>query len=308
MPHDRRDLHGVFLLDKPRGMSSNHALQRVKRLLRAKKAGHTGSLDPLATGMLPICLGDATRLSQYLLDADKSYDVVARLGQSSTTGDAEGEITTQDSTPSLNREQWQEIAARFLGEIQQIPPMYSALKHDGKRLYELARKGQEVERPARTVRVHSIEVTAVSNERLELSVTCSKGTYIRTLVEDLAAAAGTVAWTERLHRSGVAPFTQAMHGLEHLEALPDSADVSQQVLLPVASCVAGLPKITLDAADARRFCEGQALDLAALVGRFAVNSAQDDLLGVVEVAAGGEIVTRKVLSAARQALDSAEKP
>lgn len=280
----------------------------MKRLLRANKAGHTGSLDPLATGMLPICLGDATRLSQYLLDADKSYEVVARLGQQSSTGDAEGEITESTPVPDWNIAAWQAVADTFIGEIQQVPPMYSALKHDGKRLYELARKGQSVARPARTVNIHAIQVTDLQPNRLCFSVTCSKGTYVRTLVEDLAAAAETTAWTELLHRTGVSPFTQPMHDLDDLESIADDEAAVAARLLPVMSCIEGLAEITLGLADSRRFCEGQALSELPTAGRYAVKSAQAHLLGVVDVDGAGQIASRKVLSAARAALDSLGKP
>jgi len=191
---------GLLLLNKPAGITSNQALQKVKRLLQAKKAGHTGSLDPAATGMLPLCFGEATKVCAYLLEADKTYRVTARLGEATNTGDRDGEISATAEVPDLDRSAWEQILAQFCGEIDQVPPMFSALKKDGKRLYELARKGQVVEREARRIRIDEISLLEISGTRLVLRVKCSKGTYIRTLVEDIARAAGTVAHTARLHR------------------------------------------------------------------------------------------------------------
>ncbi|HEX6259844.1 MAG TPA: tRNA pseudouridine(55) synthase TruB, partial [Woeseiaceae bacterium] len=199
-------VNGLLLLDKPVGLTSNQALQKVKRLLNAKKAGHTGSLDPAATGMLPLCFGEATKICAYLLAADKSYRVTARLGEATDTGDADGKVTETAAVPSLAAADWTRIFARFTGEIEQVPPMYSALKKDGKRLYELARQGQIIERESRRIRVYEMQLLEVHGKRLVFRVRCSKGTYVRTLVEDMAKAAGTVAHTAALHREAVGEF------------------------------------------------------------------------------------------------------
>lgn len=299
---ERQDVHGIVLLDKPAGMSSNHALQRVKRLLNARKAGHCGSLDPLATGMLPICLGEATRFSQYLLDADKQYEVTAVLGARSTTGDGEGELLDQQAPPVLTKAQWQGIADRFLGDIEQVPPMYSALKHDGKRLYELARRGQDVDRPPRQIRIAQFDVLEVTDPRLKLRVTCSKGTYIRTLVEDLAAAVGTVAWTEVLRRTRVRPFEQPMIDLDALNAVVEADSGATDALLPIDAGLTSLERVSLDTRAALAFCEGQPVELGAQSGRYRVYAEQGCLLGVAEISAEGELLMRKVLPSGRKAV------
>src|SRR5690606_13784064 len=188
-----RPVDGVLLLDKARGVTSNRALQQVRRLFDAAKAGHTGSLDPLATGMLPVCLGEATKVSGFLLDADKHYRVTAKLGVRTDTADADGVVTATAPVPAFDDARRRETLARFTGDIEQVPPMYSALKHQGRRLYELARAGEEVERHARTVRVFSLVPEARDEDSLTLDVRCSKGTYVRTLVEDIAADLGTLA-------------------------------------------------------------------------------------------------------------------
>lgn len=302
---ERQDVHGIVLLDKPAGMSSNHALQRVKRLLNARKAGHSGSLDPLATGMLPICLGEATRFSQYLLDADKQYEVTAVLGARSTTGDGEGELLDQQTPPVFTKAQWQGIADRFLGDIEQVPPMYSALKHDGKRLYELARRGQDVERPPRRVRIAQFDVLEVAESRLKLRVTCSKGTYIRTLVEDLAAAAGTVGWTEALRRTRVWPFEQPMIDLDALNAMVEADSGASDALLPVDAGLTSLERVSLDSRASLAFCEGQPVELDAQPGRCRVYAEQGCMLGIAEIGAEGELLTRKVLPSGRKVVSEA---
>ena len=191
---------GLLLLPKPKGITSNRALQIVKRLLNAKKAGHTGSLDPAATGMLPLCFGEATKVCAYLLDADKTYRVTAKLGRTTDTGDADGQEIATAEVPEMSRDEWLAVLHGFRGESMQVPPMYSALKKDGKRLYELARKGEVVEREPRPITIHDIELLELAGSRLVFRVSCSKGTYVRTLVEDIASRAGTVAHTASFHR------------------------------------------------------------------------------------------------------------
>ncbi|MFK8054451.1 MAG: tRNA pseudouridine(55) synthase TruB [Woeseiaceae bacterium] len=295
----RRDVHGILLLDKPAGLSSNAALQRARYLVRARKGGHTGSLDPLATGMLPLCFGDATRFSHAMLEANKTYEVVARLGQSSSTGDAEGEKSPTVAIPSLDAEGWQAIAEPFIGEIQQVPPMYSALKQDGQRLYAIARQGKTVERPARTVNIFSLQIREASDERIVFSVSCSKGTYIRTLVEDMAKAAETLAWTEQLRRTSVAPFVTEMMTLEKLESLAED-DKFMPHLLPVESGIMSWPEVSLDADRATRFCHGQRVDvMTEVASHVRCYGPKGRFLGSGQVDSDGSLTPIRVMSAAQ---------
>jgi len=234
---DYRDIDGILILDKPIGVSSNQALQQVRKLFRARKAGHCGSLDPLATGVLPICLGEATKFSSYLLGANKSYRAICRLGQTTTTGDAEGEVTATAAV-CVDAAQIEEVLPCFVGEIEQIPPMYSALKHQGKRLYQLAREGKQVEREPRRIRIYRLELLSFDGENLEIDVSCSKGTYIRTLAEDLGKRLGCGAHIVGLHRSSVDAFDEDdVVTMEHLQSLqqPQDADRLESVLLPVGA-------------------------------------------------------------------------
>jgi tRNA pseudouridine55 synthase len=255
-----RNVRGILLLDKPGGCTSNRALQVVKRLYGAAKAGHTGSLDPLATGMLPICFGSATRLGAYLLDASKRYRVVAKLGVATDTGDADGTTLETKPVPAVDEARIREVLEQFVGEIDQIPPMYSALKHDGVRLYELARRGETVEREARRVTIYSLALERWEPPHLSLEVHCSKGTYVRTLVIDVAAALGTVGHVVELRRLAVGPYREAqMCELERLEAL--AAEGGQAALdaqlLPLDSAVSHLPEVVLGVAAGPRFLHGQ---------------------------------------------------
>jgi tRNA pseudouridine55 synthase len=255
----RRPVHGVLLLDKPYGLSSNDALQKAKWLLRAEKAGHTGTLDPLATGVLPLCFGAATKFSQLHLDADKSYEAIAVLGVQTSTGDAEGQVMAEkpvDFTPA----QLLAVVEKFTGPIQQVPPMHSALKKDGKALYDYARAGIEVEREARDVTIHALEVKEIEADeqgrrRLQIHVTCSKGTYIRTLGEDIGNALGCGAHLSALRRTVTGPFTaDACISLKNLEALTESEREAR--LLPVDALLEGHTAVTLDVDDAGRFLSG----------------------------------------------------
>ena len=215
-----REVNGILLLNKPTGISSNHALQQAKRAYNAQKAGHTGSLDPLATGMLPICFGEATKISSFLLDSNKAYQTIATLGISTTTGDAEGVVLEEKPVADYSIEKIEKVLARFRGTIQQLPPMYSALKHQGKPLYELARKGIDVdiEYKRREVTIYQLELLNHQDNKLRLEVHCSKGTYIRTLVEDIGAALGCGAHVSMLDRRHVSPFEG--HTMVELDALP----------------------------------------------------------------------------------------
>ena len=254
-----RDIHGVFLLDKPQGMSSNDIMQKVKRIFQANKAGHTGALDPLATGMLPICLGEATKFSQFLLDADKRYLVTAKLGERTDTSDAEGQIVeTRDvnvKTPDILT-----ALEQFRGDILQVPTMFSALKYNGKPLYEYARQGITVEREARPITIFELNFIEYNAPYLTLEVHCSKGTYIRTLVDDLGEALGCGAHVTMLRRTAVADYpTEKMLDWNALQALAEPQDLSSldALLLPMDTAVAKLPALTLNESQTQGIGFGQ---------------------------------------------------
>ena len=259
----RRKLDGILLLDKPLGLSSNQALQQAKRLFRAEKAGHTGNLDPLATGLLPVCFGEATKLSGLLLDADKRYVATARFGAKTATGDAEGEVVAHSDPEALDLDLLAQSIERFHGPIRQVPPMYSALKRDGKPLYELARQGVEVERMPRDVVIHDLVLVSREGHDLVLDVRCSKGTYIRTLVEDLAAAVGQCAHLVGLRRTEAGPF----HGLPMwtLEALSAADPAARDGwLVPMAAAVRDWPQVRVDEAALRALQKGQSIPMDGL--------------------------------------------
>ena len=300
------EVDGLVLLNKPPGMTSNRALQVVRRLLNAKKAGHTGSLDPSATGMLPLCFGEATKVCAFLLDADKTYRVTARLGSATSTGDADGgeTIATAD-VPELSFAEWNEILQGFVGESLQVPPMYSALKKDGKRLYELARKGEPVEREPRPIRIDAISLLEAVGTRLVFRVTCSKGTYVRTLVEDIAKRAGTVAHTARLHRESVGDFRAA--DMVDLAAVESQAEVDREglreSLLAPDMALTGMLAVELsEDADGPRFSGGQAVQGPAggPAGLVRVYAASGEFLGVGECSGDGSIAPRRVFKSSEK--------
>lgn len=298
----RRALDGVLLLDKPVGLSSNDALIRAKRLYLAKKAGHTGTLDPLASGLLPLCFGEATKFSQDLLEADKTYEATMRLGIRTTTGDAEGDaIETRDV--ACDQAAVEAALAQFRGEIVQVPPMYSALKRDGKPLYEYARAGQTVEREGRQVTIHALALLACALPDVTFRVTCSKGTYVRTLAEDIGEALGCGAHLVMLRRTGVGALTLANSvTLDALsDALPDERDAWLQ---PVDALLSTFPSVQLDAEATRRFLHGQRLRLAELAvdesvlcaTRTRVYASEGRLLGVARVGEGVLAPERLIVS------------
>lgn len=256
-----RNVDGILLLDKPSGLTSNAALRRVSRFLDARKAGHTGSLDPLATGLLVLCFGEATKVSGWLLDADKSYTCLARLGVTTDSADADGQILQRRQVPAVDDEALEDVLSGFRGQQAQVPPMFSALKHDGQRLHELARQGIEVERPPRQVCIHDLNATRVAPDALRLEVTCSKGTYIRSLVADIGEQLGCGAHVEQLRRTGLGPFKgPSMWSLETLERLSgQGAAALDGCLLPTDTALADYPAVTLAASAAERFCHGQAV-------------------------------------------------
>lgn len=295
----RRDVNGILILDKPRGMSSNQALQKVRWLLNAEKAGHTGSLDPLATGVLPLCFGEATKFSQYLLDADKGYETVAQLGVTTTTGDAEGEVLERRDV-TVGRDELEAALGRFRGEIQQVPPMYSALKKDGQPLYKLARAGEVVEREARSVTIARLELLAFDSTKATLSVSCSKGTYIRTLVEDLGQVLGCGGHVAELRRTQAGPFnlSQAI-SLEELEKAHAEGgnEALDRFLLPSDSGLEHWPLVQLSEHSAYYWLHGQPVRApeAPKFGMLRVQDHTGRFIGIGEVSDDGRIAPRRLI-------------
>lgn len=299
----KQNIQGILLLDKPAGMSSNGALQCVKRLFRAKKAGHTGSLDPLATGMLPICFGEATKFSQFLLESDKHYRVVMKLGIKTTTGDAEGEILLTRPVVNITKKQIEIVLQEFSGLISQIPPMHSALKYQGKPLYELARKGIEVERAPRNVHIFDLRLENFAEDTIGLVVHCSKGTYVRTLVEDIGERLGCGAHVIELHRIAVTPYQNVkMHTLAELEQLAEQSGNQrlQTLLLPVESSVQALPAVKLSSAAAFYMRMGQAVLIPHLPTQGLVRVFAEDgsFMGIGEIMEDGKVTPRRLIAAA----------
>ncbi len=309
----RVPLNGVLLLDKPVGFSSNDALIKVKRLLNAKKAGHTGTLDPFATGVLPLCFGEATKFSKDLLDADKTYETVIHLGLTTATGDTEGEILERNDV-NVSRSQVEQVLAQFRGSIQQVPPMYSALKRDGKPLYEYARAGITLELEARTVTIHILEFLDYQAPFLRLRVACSKGTYIRVLGEDIGAALGCGAHLQQLRRVQVGHLK--LGGCVTLDQLMAIDEAERAPLLaPVDSLLSSFPEVMLPRSLAKRFLQGQRLTLAkedvplpSTVGRVRVYLQPDDvgemsprqLLGTAQLHEYGVMAPERLITTAQQ--------
>lgn len=294
--HPGRNINGMLLLDKSPGMTSSGAVQRIKRLFQARKVGHTGSLDPIATGLLPICLGEATKLSSFLLNTDKRYRVRVRLGRTTTTGDVEGQVLAVRPVPSLTEESIERALERFRGEISQVPPMYSALKHDGVRLYELARKGVEVVRPARSVHIYELHLVEAGANFLDIDVHCSKGTYIRSLAEDIGEALGCGAYVEGLRRTAVGIFAIAQAAaFEQWEAWSDEERLAQ--LLPLGQIVKELPAVSLSEELVFFLRRGQAILVpkAPTDGLVRLYSKQDVFLGIGEVTDDGRIAPRRLI-------------
>jgi tRNA pseudouridine55 synthase len=302
----RRRLDGVLLLDKPVGLGSNAALQTVKRLFQAEKAGHAGTLDPLASGLLPILFGEATKFSQLALDADKEYLATARLGITTTTADAEGEVLERRPVEVLESA-IEPALARLRGPIDQVPPMYSALKRAGQPLYALARQGRSVERAARRVQIYEFEMLRFAGESLDLRIRCSKGTYVRTLVEDLGRALGCGAHLASLRRTAAGDFRVA--DAVTFEKLQQAAQPERDcLLLPMERLLAGLPRVDLTGPLADRFAQGQAIALEqALPGRCSVYRAQGGLLGIGDTGPLGELRPRRLVAHPPESTQPAEK-
>lgn len=296
-----RNLNGVVLLDKPVGISSNAALQLVKRLYHAAKAGHTGNLDPLASGMLPICLGEATKLSAYLLDADKVYVGTCKLGIKTASGDAEGEVLAVRPVPSLDESLIETVLERFRGEIEQVPPMHSALKQNGQPLYKLARQGIEVERQPRRVMIHALRLLRWSDDELELYVHCSKGTYIRTLAEDIGEALGCGAHLGQLRRTRVGPFQeQDMIALDQLrdEEAEQGNEAIDRHILPMDMALGEYPAVMLSETALFYVRQGQAVQIpkAPTLGLVRMYGPGEAFIGVGQVLDDGRIGPKRLMS------------
>lgn len=295
-----RQVQGILLFDKPVGMGSNEALQAVKRLFRARKAGHTGSLDRLASGLLPMCLGEATKISGFLLNADKRYRAVFRLGEKTTTGDAEGEVIACRVVPRFTERTFIQVLKEFTGAIEQVPPMHSALKYRGQRLYKLAHQGLEVERQPRTVVIYELRLLGWELERLEVEVFCSKGTYIRTLAEDIGEVLGCGAHVEGLRRTGSGPFDDSqLLTLPQLRALAEQgAEALDGVLLPMEAAVSDWPDVNLPEEVAYYVRQGQAVLVphAPTQGWVKIYENHKRFLGVGEVLDDGRIAPRRLVN------------
>ncbi|MFN2382055.1 MAG: tRNA pseudouridine(55) synthase TruB [Guyparkeria sp.] len=299
-----REINGIVLFDKPLGLSSNQALQRVRRLYDAAKAGHTGSLDPAASGLLPVCFGQATRISGLLLDADKTYRVTGRLGTRTDSGDLEGEVVETREVPPIDKDAMEAVLARFRGRVEQVPPMHSALKHEGKRLYELAREGKTVERKARPIDFHEITLESLSSTEFTLRVHSSKGAYIRTLVEDIGEGLGCGAVVAELRRIGLGPWSmdsQSTYSLEELEAMADEGgpEALDRVILPIDSALGAYPAVVLDATSVNPIRHGHPVFVpnAPQTGWFRLYAPDDLFLGMGEVLDDGRTAPRRLFAA-----------
>ena len=296
-----RPIDGVLLLDKPSGMSSNRALQKARGLFEAQKAGHTGTLDPMATGLLPVLLGEATKFASYLLEADKRYIASLRLGQCTDTGDAEGQVIQERPVPMLESASIDAAVARFTGDIEQVPPMFSALKYQGRPLYELAREGREIKRAPRPVSVHHSKPFNIGPTGFSLDVTCSKGTYVRTLAMDIGEALGCGAHLDALRRLRTGPFdASGMVTLEHLAGLDDSERMA--CLLPMDVLVDHLPRVMLDLDQSVRFCQGQGVlleDRTSVIDDDLVRVYDEHrLLGIALVEPTGRLAPKRLINTA----------
>ncbi len=296
---NKRDVTGLLLLDKPPGLTSNGALQRVKRLFAARKAGHTGSLDPIATGMLPLCLGEATKLSGHLLKSDKLYRVTAKFGRKTDSGDATGRTLLETAAASVARSSLEAVLERFTGEVEQVPPMYSALKHKGQRLYKLAREGKTVERAPRRILIRQIELTQFASSSAVFLVSCGSGVYIRTLIEDIAEAAGSLAHVIALRRLSVAPFEASeMVSMEELETAAATGHAAlDKRLLPADAAVSGLPQVQLTASESFYLQRGNPVAAArgAPPGLVRLYGEALGFLGIGEATLDGQVAPRRLL-------------
>lgn len=295
-----RNISGILVLDKPAGMSSNGALQHVKRLYNANKAGHTGNLDVPATGLLPICLGEATKVSAYLLDSNKTYHARCKLGITTTTGDAAGEVISEKTIPELSKQNLKQTIKKFIGEIEQVPPMYSALKHNGKRLYELAYDGIEVERKSRKITIYNIKLIDFTHDEFEIEVTCSKGTYIRTLAEDIGNDVGCGAHILTLRRLAAGPFNESQ--MITPGKLQDIANVGidqlDNLLIAMDQALLDMPEVRLTEDTVFYLCQGQTVTVSGLPksGRIRIYNKSERFLGLGEVTEEGRLSPKRLIN------------
>jgi tRNA pseudouridine55 synthase len=293
-----RQVNGILLLDKPKGISSNKALQQVKNLYKAQKAGHTGSLDPLATGVLPVCLGEATKVSGFLLDADKKYRVVIKLGEKTTTADAEGEVIASASTASVSESAINDVLPEFTGVQFQLPPMYSALKHNGERLYKLAREGIEVEREPREITIFGLELVSVDLPYFELNVHCSKGTYVRTLAEDIGEKLGCGAHVAELRRTAVGAFDAEPVTLDQVEKAAEQGFAEMDALLsPMDSALVNWADVHLSADMSYYLRQGQSVMVAKAPanGLVRLYDENNGFLGVGIIQSDGKVAPKRLI-------------
>ena len=287
-------MHGLFLLDKPKGITSNQALQKVRKIFNAKKAGHTGSLDPMATGLLPCCFGDATKIAGLMLNADKVYIAECEIGSETDTADATGEVTKTHSITSLSKEQIIHVTQQLTGQIQQIPPMYSALHHDGQRLYDLARKGIEVERKARSITIHAFNLLEIDNskenQRIRFKIHVSKGTYIRTLLEDFAKRCGTYAHMTSLHRTQLGVLTENMTSLEQLQQEQEPYNLLQTMDVALIE----YDKIQLNNKQKQTLINGIRLELKLKQAIYRLYDEENKFIGLGEALINGQFKVKKL--------------
>ena len=298
-----RDVNGILLLDKPTGMSSNAALQTVKRLFNANKAGHTGNLDPLATGLLPICFGEATKISSYLLDSDKRYIGTCKLGVRTRTADSEGEVLETRSVGNLTEQQVKQVLQGFIGEIEQIPPMHSAVKINGTPLYKLAREGKEIERKSRRVSIYQLEMLRLEGDELDIDVHCSKGTYVRTLAEEIGEALACGAHLSALRRTASGPFEleQAVTMPELAHLAEDGFESLDRLLLPPEEALSDWPMVCLSQNSAYYLQQGQAVQVPKAPSSGWVRLRRDDgqFLGIGQILEDGRVAPKRLIKAAQ---------
>lgn len=295
-----RDISGVLLLDKPLGISSNKALQEVKNLLFARKAGHTGSLDPLATGLLAICFGEATKVANYIFDADKHYRATGQLGKTTTTGDLEGDIIEDKPVPAIDKDRLEAVFEQFTGEIMQVPPMYSALKHNGEPLYKLARQGIEIEREPRPVTVYSLQLVEFTEDSFTIDVVCSRGTYIRTLIEDIGNELGCGAHVTALRRTALGPFGE--EDMVSMEVLRDAEQNDRQALnsyvRPMEEALVHWPGVKLSPDAAYYLRQGQPVIVpkAPTSGWVRLQTEESGFIGVGQILDDGRVAPKRLLN------------
>jgi len=297
----KRDIDGILLVNKPQGLTSNAVLQQVKRLYKAKKAGHTGSLDPLATGMLPICFGEATKFCQYILDADKCYEAVGLLGIKTNTGDSMGEVIATTESFSISLTELNSVLSQFKGQLKQIPSMFSALKHEGRPLYKYAREGIEIERNARDINIYNLILNQFNDKELALTITCSKGTYIRNLIEDIGEALKVGAHVTKLHRLYTAGFeSETMFSLDELQAMSEDSRITS--LMPIDRAVNYLPRLAVSSFEANELYMGKIINRPFennIIGLIRLYENDDKFIGLGELEESNLLKVKRLLTQKR---------